>query len=151
MIVKLFWLHSHTTKQKKAMQFAKNELFLIYNPQSNVGKQTKAIALDLCNHINEVDVVHEKLSPTYWREIVTMLGLHPNDLLDKTHPEYRKKVANDDFTMDGWLEILVHDSYLVKYPIVIFEQSAVLCHTPTDIMKLKPHAGKVLPHLKPYQ
>lgn len=151
MILGIFWVYSQTTNQKKAMQFAKNELFLIYDPQSNVGKQTKAMALDLCSHINEVDVVHEKLSPTYWREIVTMLGLHPTDLLDKTHSDYRKKVANDDYTMDGWLEILVHNGYLVKYPIVVFEQSAVMCHTPTDITKLKPHAGKVLPHLRQYQ
>ena len=131
------------------MEFHRNELFLIYDPHSNVGKQTKAIALDLCSHINEVDVMHEKLSPTYWREIVTMLGIHPKELLDVNHPDYRKKVANDNYTMDGWLEVLVHDGYLVKYPIVVFNQSAVLCHTPTDIMKLKPPAvEKVLPHLK---
>lgn len=134
------------------MQFHKNELFLIYDPHSNVGKQTKALALDLCSHINEVDVVHERLSPTYWREIVTMLGLHPNDLLDHSHPDYKKKVADNNFTMDGWLEVLVHDNHLIKYPIVVFEQCAVLCHTPTDIMKLKPmKEEKVLPHLKHYR
>lgn len=134
------------------MQFNRNELFLVYDPHSGVGRQVKAMALDLCSHINEVDVMHEKLSPTYWREIVTMLGVHPTELLDKTHPEYRKKVANSEFTMDGWLEILVHDGYLIKYPIVIFEESAVLCHTPTDIMKLKARPyEKVLPHLRNYR
>lgn len=134
------------------MQFHQNELFLIYDPHSNVGRQTKAMALDLCSHINEVDVIHEKLSPTYWREILTMLGVHPKELLDQTHPEYKNKVADNEFTMDGWLEILVHDGYLVRYPIVVFEQAAVLCHTPTDIMKLKPKPHeKVLPHLKHYR
>lgn len=134
------------------MQFNLNELLLIYDPHSNVGRQTKAMALDLCSHINEVDVVHEKLSPTYWREIVTMLGVHPRELMDQTHAEFKTKVANNEFTMDGWLEILVHDGYLVKYPIVVFQQSAVLCHTPTDIMKLKAKPiEKVLPHLKNYR
>ena len=134
------------------MQFHRNELFLIYDPHSNVGKQTKAMALDICSHINEVDVVHEKLSPTYWREIMSMLGVHPDELLDHTHPEYKKKVADNNYTMDGWLEVLVHEGYLVKYPIVVFDQCAVLCHTPTDIMKLKSKAEeKVLPHLKHYR
>src|SRR5262245_46521695 len=119
------------------MQFHRNELFLIFDPHSNVGKQTKALALDICSHINEVDVIHEKISPTYWKEIVTMLGIHPKELLDQSHPEYRNKMEKDNYTMDGWLEVLVHDGYLVKFPIVVFNHSAVVCHTPTDIMKLK--------------
>lgn len=133
------------------MQFHPNELFLIYDPTSNVGRQTKAMALDLCSHINEVDVVHEKFSPTYWREVLTMLGLHPKELLDESLPDY-KKAGDNDYTMDGWLNVLVQNGSFVKYPIVIFGQSAVLCKTPTDIMKLKSKpAGKPMPHLKNYQ
>ncbi|MBL7863278.1 MAG: glutaredoxin [Cyclobacteriaceae bacterium] len=133
------------------MQFHPNELFLIYDPQSNVGRQTKALALDLCSHINEVDVRHEKFSPTYWREVVTMLGMHPNDLLDQSHQDY-KKVGANNLTMDGWLNVLTHHGHLVKYPIVIFSQSAVLCKTPTDIVKLKGKPSeKTLPHLKNYR
>ncbi len=134
------------------MQFHRNELFLVYNPKSNTGKQTKALAMDICNHINEVDVAHERLSPTYWHEIIKMTGAHPSELLDETHPDFRKQVGGNNYTMDGWLELLVHSGHLVKYPIVIFNQNAVICHTPTDIMKLKPRADeKVLPHLKNYR
>jgi hypothetical protein len=46
------------------MQFHPNELFLLYNPHSNGGKQTKAMAMDICSHINEVDALHQKLIPT---------------------------------------------------------------------------------------
>ena len=70
------------------MQFHPNELFLVYDPHSNVGKQTKAIAMDICNHINEVDVTHEKLSPTYWKEIVNMLGVSPEQLGVRSHIPY---------------------------------------------------------------
>ncbi len=133
------------------MQFHPNELFLIYDPKSNVGRQTKAMALDVCSHINEVDIVHEKFSPTYWREVVTMLGLHPKDLLDESNPDY-KSPGDNDFTMDGWLNVLAQNGNLVKYPIVIFGQSAVLCKTPTDINKLKgKQVEKPLPHLKNYR
>ena len=131
------------------MQFHPNELFLVYDPHSNVGKQTKAIARDICKHINEVDVVHERLSPTYWKEILNMAKVHPNDLLDHSHPEYKSKVSSNTYTMDGWLEVLVHEGQLIKYPIVIFNCCAIVCHTPTDIMKIKPKPGeRVLPHLK---
>lgn len=132
------------------MQFLhRNELLLICDPQSNVGKQTKAMALDICSHVNEMDVVHEKISPTYWREVIKILDVHPKELLDTSHPDFREKLSQDNFTMDGWLGVLVHYGYLVKCPIVIFNQSGVLCRTPTDIMKLKPPTQeKMLPHLK---
>ena len=109
------------------------------------------MALDVCSHINEVDVVHEKLSPMYWREVVTMLGLHPKDLLDDSQAA-DKNVVDTNFTMDGWLNVLSQNGSRVKYPIVIFGQSAVLCQTPTDINKLKgKQAEKSLPHLKNYR
>ena len=137
------------------MQLHPNELFLICDPQSNVGKQTKAIAKDFCNHINEVDVVREKLSPTYWKDIVNMLKIHPEELLDQSHTDYKTKIAGNTYTMDGWLEVLVHNSYLIKYPIVIYNQCAALCRMPTDLMKIKPFADhaieKVMPHLKKYR
>jgi arsenate reductase len=136
------------------MQFHSNELLLLYNPQSNVGKQTKALALDICSHINEIDSVREKLSPTYWKEIVTMLGVMPDDLLDHSHSDYRNKVAGNSYTMNGWLDVLAHFPHLVKAPIAIYHGKATLCQTPTDIMRLgggESTGKKVLPHLKKYQ
>ncbi len=132
------------------MQFHPNELFLLYDPRSNSGKQTKALAMDICNHINEVDVLHEKLSPTYWKEIVSMAGIEPDSLLDHSHPDYKDKVAGN-YTMNGWLDVLSHYPHLVKGAVVIFNGKAVHCTTPTDIFKLAPNRDKVLPHLKKYQ
>ncbi|MFZ5972466.1 MAG: arsenate reductase family protein [Bacteroidota bacterium] len=132
------------------MQFHHNELFLLYNPQSNTGKQTKALARDICNHINEVDVVREKLSPTYWKEIVTLVGKDPEELLDQSHPDYTK-VAGNTFTMNGWLDVLVHYPHLLKAPIAIYHGKATLCQTPTDIMKIGGAVSsgeRVWPHLR---
>jgi len=133
------------------VQFHQNELFLLYDPQSNSGKQVKALAMDICSHINEVDVIHEKLSPTYWKEIVNLVGASPSDLLDKSHSDYRNKVKENTYTMNGWLDILSHYPHLVKAPIVIYHGKGVVCKTPTDIMRLGGplSAGeKVLPHLR---
>jgi len=135
------------------MQFHANELFLLYNPKSNVGKQTKALALDICSHINEVDANNEKLSPMYWREIIGMLNLSPDELLDHSHADYKTKVAGNTYTMNGWLDVLSHFPHLLSSPIAIYHGKATLCKTPTDIMKLGGAISqgiKVLPHLKKY-
>jgi arsenate reductase len=136
------------------MQFHANELYLLYNPLSNSGKQTKAMALDICSHIHEVDSVREKLSPMYWREIVGMLGIPPVDLLDQSHPDYQTKVAGNDYTMNGWLDVLSHFPHLLKAPIAIYHGKATFCQTPTDIMKLGGAVSpgeKKMPHLRKYQ
>lgn len=133
------------------MQFHPNELFLLYNPQSTGGKQTKAMAMDICSHINEVDALHERLIPTYWKEVVTMLGMEPARLLDQSHPDYKSKVGNNTYTMDGWLEVLTHNPQLLRAPIAIYNGRAVFCERPTDVMKLANttnHSDKVLPHLR---
>ncbi len=134
------------------MQFHPNELFLVYNPHSTMGKQTRALAKDICNNVNEVDVTAEKLSPTYWKEIVNLLKMQPDQLLDKLHPDYAKKIGLNTYTMDGWLEVLVYNGNMIKAPIAIFRGMAVFCETPTDILKLKPvREEKSMPHLKAYK
>ncbi len=135
------------------MQFHPNELFLLYNPNSNAGKQTKALAMDICSHINEIDAIREKLSPTYWREIVGLIGMEPDDMLDHSHEDYKSKVEGNSYTMNGWLDVLSHYPHLLKAPIVIYHGKAALCQTPTDIMRLGgavSQGDKVLPHLKKY-
>lgn len=135
------------------MQFHPNELFLLYNPNSNAGKQTKALALDICSHINEIDATREKLSPTYWKEIVGMIGMDPDAMLDHSHADYKNKVEGNSYTMNGWLDVLSQNPHLLKAPVVIYHGKAALCQTPTDIMRLGgavSQGDKVLPHLKKY-
>jgi len=129
------------------MQFHPNEIFLLYDPQTPRGKQTKAYALSLNKHIHEIDTLHESLGPTYWKEIVNLLHKTPKELLDKSHPDYRAKVAGNGYTMNGWLDVLMHNPQLIKAPIAIYHGKAVLCQNPTDIFKLE-DGEKVPPHLK---
>lgn len=133
------------------MQFHPNEIFLLYNPKSSTGKQTKAYAMTLSNHINEIDTLHATLGPTYWKEVINMLGIIPKRLLDKSHPEYQAKVRGNAYTMNGWLDVLIHNPQLLKAPIAIYNGKAVLCQKPTDVLKLElaPRSEhKVLPHLR---
>jgi len=150
-IAPFFWVYSINPKDQ-TMQFHPNQLFLLYNPQTSVGKQTIAMAQTVSNHINEVDAVHEKLGPMYWKEIITLLGMDPEELLDHSHPDYREKVGADTYTMNGWIEVIMHYPQLLKAPIAIFNGKAVFCQNPYEILKLQQAsngANKVPPHLKP--
>lgn len=137
----------------RSIQFHPNELLLIYHdPNSSTGKQTRAYARSVSNNINEVNLHSVRFTTTLWKEIINMLGLRPKDLLDKSHAEYQAKVRGNTFTMTGWLEVLTNNPHLLKAPIAVYHNKAVLCQSPTDILKLDVHSrsiSKVPPHLKP--
>ena len=103
------------------MQFHSNELFLFYNPQTTTGKQTKALALDICSHINEIDSVREKMSAMYWKEIVDMLGIQPNDLLDHSDEDSKNQSARQ------W----IHHEWLAGCSIPLSTpRESTHCHLP---------------------
>lgn len=132
------------------MNFHPNELFIYYDPTTNTGKQCHAYAKSISNNVNTVDCQKIRLTTTLWKEIINMLGLRPKDLLDRSNPEYQEKIAGNTFTMTGWLEVLVKNPHLLKAPIAIYNNKAVLCQKPTDILKLdfdRPGSDKVPPHL----
>lgn len=134
-----------------AIQFHPNEIFIVYNPSTYSGKQTKAIAMSICNHINEIDATNNKLTTTLWKEIVNMLKVDPSELLDKSSAEYQSKVGDNTFTMTGWLDVLSNNPNLLTVPIAIFNGQAILVRKPTDILKLEhapKSAHKVPPHLR---
>lgn len=132
------------------MEFHPNELTLLLDPKSSKGRKIRAYAHSVCNHVNEIDYTTTRLSTTIWKEVVRMLGNHPKELLDKSNLLYQEKVRGNTFTMEGWLKILLNSPQLLSGPIAIRNHKAILCHTPTDIMKLgvgNEHHKK-LPHLR---
>ncbi|MDH5602799.1 MAG: glutaredoxin [Cyclobacteriaceae bacterium] len=135
------------------MQFHQNELFIYLDPNSSVGKKTRAYASSISKNVNALDSNKIKLTATLWKEIVNMLNLRPKDLMNRAHPEYQEKIRGNTFTMTGWLEILAKNPQLLKAPIAIYHNKAIMCERPTDILTLDEKSRrerKVLPHLKYY-
>lgn len=132
------------------MQFHPNELFIYYDPTTNTGKQSRAIASSISSNINAIDSTQVKLTATLWKEIVNKLELRPKDLLNKGHADYQATVRGNTFTMNGWLDILAKNPQILRAPIAIFHDNAIICHKPTDLLKLKTKSstGKTLPHLR---
>ncbi|MGI9542824.1 MAG: arsenate reductase family protein [Cyclobacteriaceae bacterium] len=120
------------------MKFHPNELFLYFDPSTTTGKQTRAIAHSLSTHVNEMDYRKVKLTTTIWKDMLDQLHLHPKKLLNKAHPEYQAKIRGNAFDDEGWLNVLMKNPQLIKGPIAIRNDQAVLCVKPSDILKLEP-------------
>ncbi len=132
------------------MKFHPNELTLLLDPKSTTGRKLRAYAHSICNNINEIDYTTTRLTTTVWKEIVTMLGNNPEEYIDKDHPVI-KNDENHTYTMHGWLNVLLNSPEVLKGPIAIRKNKAILCTNPSDILKLGITSNipmKTLPHLR---
>ncbi len=118
------------------MRLHPSEMYFYHSSAQPIDKQTKAYAKTLTKFVNEIDVINEPITATQWDQILRKLRLRAKDLLNRSHPDYQNLIAGRDWDEEGWLNILVRYPYLIKSPIAIFKNRAILCRTPSDILKL---------------
>ncbi len=113
-----------------------SELFLYYNPTHSIDKQARAYARSVAKYVNEINIEKEKITATGWRTILEKLNLRAKDLLNRAHPDYQNHIAGKTWDEEGWLNILARYPHLIRAPIAIKRDKAVLCIQPTEILKL---------------
>ncbi|MEK6781927.1 MAG: hypothetical protein AABY93_09480 [Bacteroidota bacterium] len=116
--------------------FISHELYLIYNPATELGRKTHALALSVNNVVHEIDVMRKMVTPLRWKEIITMMKMDPSEILDTGHPDFEQILSGKDFSEDDFLEVLFQNPQLIKGPIGILHHKAVLCIDHKDILSL---------------
>ena len=112
------------------------EIQIYYNPENSSDRRCIAHARSLAAHVKTYSFDQTPSTSTSWRQILKSLDVHPKELLDKSHPYYQEHIRGREFTMNGWLDILMRNPYLLKAPIALRGDKAVLCCQPTDIYRL---------------
>ena len=113
------------------------DILIYYDPNSDVGKKTIAYARSMTSHVNAVEYHKTEYTLTQWSELVGMLGMKAKDLLNKSHPKYQELIRGNNFTDQDWLEVLKHNPDLIIAPIAVRAGRAVLCKTPSEVLKLE--------------
>ena len=119
------------------MKLQRDEMVLFLDCTSSSHKKTRAYAHSISDHIREFTFVDFKFTKSIWRDILTMLSLEPKEILNKADPKYQKEIKGKAFDEDGWLNILINNPCMIKAPIAIMHDRAILCISPKDIYKLK--------------
>ena len=118
------------------MKTHKREILIYYNPTSSSDRKTVAHAQSMVPHLKTYSFDQSPSTGTSWQQIVKSLGLHPKEMLNKAHPYYQKHIRGRDFDEESWVKVLKNNPELIKAPIAIRGNRAILCSTPTDIYKL---------------
>ncbi len=112
------------------------ELIIYYDNNSNSSRQTLAYAKSMSNHVNAIPYNSGAISKTKWREVLKLLQLTPKELMNRADPKYQAQIKGHEFDTESWLNILASNTDLIKAPIAIYRNKAILCNSPTDILKL---------------
>lgn len=118
------------------MKTHQREILIYYNPESNSDRRTIAHAQSVVPHVRTYAFGKTPSTTTSWQTILNALKLHPKEILNKANPYYQKHIRGKEFDEESWVNILRHNTTLIKAPIAIRGQRAILCSSPTDIYKL---------------
>ncbi len=112
------------------------EMMVLYHPSSNSARQTLAYARSIARHVREINYLTERLTPTMWRTLLKTMNLTPKEILDKSKPLYQEKFRGKEYRYEDWLSVIIENPALIKAPIVVYRNKAILCKTPTDVLKI---------------
>lgn len=113
------------------------EIMVYYNPQSVRARKVLALAKGISANVREVEYHKTPFTATMWQQLLSMLNLRPKDLLNRSKSYYQDNIKGRDFDAEGWLNILMRNPDLIKAPIAVRGNRAVLCNSPTDILQLQ--------------
>ncbi|MCB0663317.1 MAG: hypothetical protein KDC24_11290, partial [Saprospiraceae bacterium] len=116
---------------------------ILYHPDSRSQRKTVAYAKSLTPHVKAYSYESYSKSTLPWLRILQALNMHPKDLMDKSNPYYQTHIRGREFDEEGWLKVLSRNPKLIKCPIAIRGNKAVLCCIPKDIYRLQDHAVKI--------
>lgn len=109
---------------------------LLYNGQRALDKKTLAMALGISRRINRQDLNTVRISETLFNLFLDRLGVEPKKLFDKSQPYYQEQLRGAQLSKGAWYQVLLHHPELLKGPIVMYRDKAIICNTPTDVMRV---------------
>ncbi len=118
------------------MYFKKSEMTVIYNGERALDKKTLAVALGISRRINRQDLNTVRISETLFNHFLDRLGVEPKRLFDKSSRYYQEQLRGAQLTQGDWYQVLLHHPELLRGPVVLYRDKAIICHTPTDVMKV---------------
>jgi len=118
------------------MRTHSREILIYYNPESSSDRKTIAYARSMVPHLKAYAFAQAPSTGTSWQFILKALQLHPKELMNKAHPYYQANIRGCDFDDACWIKVIRKNPDLLRAPIAVRGNRAILCTTPTDIYKL---------------
>jgi len=101
-------------------------------------KSRQALEL-LQEHGQEIEIIeYLKQTPTAdeLEDVVQKLGIKPEQLLRKSESVYKEKFADQTYTNEEWIQIMVENPILIERPIMVKGSKAVIGRPPENVFTI---------------
>ena len=123
------------------MEWNPEEVTIIYNFEDRQGREAISYGKQVAEHVREVDISKDPLTERQMAELLIKLDLKVEDLIDRTSALYQDEYEGVEMEEQDWLGVLKRNPELMKTPIGILGNRAVICENPNDILKLDDGQG----------
>ncbi|WKN45684.1 arsenate reductase family protein [Tunicatimonas pelagia] len=123
------------------MEWNPKEIELIYNFNNQGDREALAYAKQIAQHVNETDISKTPLTERQMAQLLDNLSLGVDDVIDRRADIYQEKYDDAEMSKEDWLEVLKHNPELMRTPIGILGNRAIICETPNDLLKLDDGQG----------
>ena len=123
------------------MEWNPEEVTIIYNFEDRQGREAVAYGKQVAEYVREVDISKDPLTERQLAELLIKLDIGVENIVDRTSTLYQDKYQDVDMAEQDWLGVLRTNPELMKTPIGILGNRAVICESPGDILKLDDGQG----------
>ncbi len=117
------------------MHLKKDELTILYNSNNARDKNTLAYARTISKKINQQDLNSVDVSATLFRLIFEKLG-DVKEVVNKADPYYKENLKGSELAPKMWFMAMKKRPELLKAPVAFYKDRILICHSPTDILKI---------------
>ncbi|MDG1334152.1 MAG: ArsC/Spx/MgsR family protein [Crocinitomicaceae bacterium] len=111
------------------------EITVIYDSNEHIGRQILAYAQTENLPIHDVDLVHQKLTPTHWVGLAKRLNIEVKNLVNTDDPDFVQKFGDvSELSEDDWLKLFVHNPDILRAPIVMKGEKIVMMSNSQDML-----------------
>lgn len=115
---------------------SQRQITIYYHSKSVRAKQALAYAKAEGLPLLDIDILKTPLTGTQIGELSDRLGILIKDLVNQEHPAYKSQFGHLELSSHDWIKMIQHNPEIMKQPIAIRGEQAVLIETPTDILRI---------------
>jgi len=124
------------THKSYPMYLNKRELTLLYNSSRELDRKTLAMAHTLGVNINRQDLNSARVSETLFMMFLNKLQMEPKHVLDKSNLFYQSELRGKNYTSSEWYEIILRNPSLLRAPLAMYREKAIMCTSPNDMLRI---------------
>lgn len=109
---------------------------IYYNPRCSKCREAYTLLKEGGIDAEIIDYLKQPPSIETLKNIVTVLGIKPSELVRKKEPLYIEKYAGKKISNTRWLTILSKNPILIQRPIVIDGNKAIIGRPPELVLDL---------------